>query len=154
MGRDSRLLMKYTSGYFVTGRHVVKKSEVDHAWIDWHRAFPSSCVRIIPWSAAGGSDDFHSSGHAQGQLRGIGRPDAPRVVKGSFPGRRGGLKHGQVIGASERDGGQIRERPVTPGDLAATIYRHMGVPLDATYTDEKGRPVCIVDQGEPIRELF
>ncbi len=66
----------------------------------------------------------------------------------------GGLRHGQVIGASERDGGQIKERPVTPGDIAATIYRHMGVPLDATYTDEKGRPTRIVDQGEPIRELF
>jgi hypothetical protein len=66
----------------------------------------------------------------------------------------GGLRHGQVIGASERDGGQIKERPVTPGDLAATIYRHMGVPLNATYTDEKGRPVFIVDQGQPIRELF
>jgi hypothetical protein len=65
----------------------------------------------------------------------------------------GGLRHGQVIGATERDGGEIRERPVTPGDLAATIYRHMGIPLDATYTDDKGRPIRIVDQGEPIREL-
>ncbi|MGE0756601.1 MAG: DUF1501 domain-containing protein [Pirellulaceae bacterium] len=66
----------------------------------------------------------------------------------------GGLRHGQVIGASERDGGQIKERPVTPGDIAATIYRHMGVPVDATYIDEKGRPTRIVEYGEPIRELF
>lgn len=66
----------------------------------------------------------------------------------------GGMKHGQVIGASERDGGQIKERPVTPGDIAATIYKHMGVPLDATYIDDKGRPIFIVDQGAPIHELF
>ena len=66
----------------------------------------------------------------------------------------GGLRHGQVIGSTERDGGQIKERPVTPGDLAATIYRHMGVPLDGTYLDNRGRPRFIVEHGEPIRELI
>jgi uncharacterized protein (DUF1501 family) len=66
----------------------------------------------------------------------------------------GGLRHGQVLGATEADGGHIRERPVTPGDLAATIYRHMGVPLDATYLDGAGRPRSIVEHGEPIAELF
>jgi hypothetical protein len=66
----------------------------------------------------------------------------------------GGLRHGQVIGATEVDGGHIKERPVTPGDLAATIYRHMGVPLDATYPDGNGRPRFIVDRGEPLAELF
>lgn len=66
----------------------------------------------------------------------------------------GGLRHGQVIGASEADGGHIKERPVTPGDLAATIYRHMGVPLDTTYQDGTGRPRFIVERGTPIGELF
>ena len=66
----------------------------------------------------------------------------------------GGMRHGQVIGASEQDGGQIKNRPVTPGDLAATIYQHMGVPLDATYLDTTGRPRAIVDNGKPIAELF
>jgi len=66
----------------------------------------------------------------------------------------GGLRHGQVIGATEKDGGAIRSRPVTPGDLAATIYRHMGVPLNASYTDPTGRPRPVVDNGRPIGELF
>jgi uncharacterized protein (DUF1501 family) len=66
----------------------------------------------------------------------------------------GGLRHGQVIGATEADGGHIKERPVTPGDIAATIYRHMGVPLDSTYLDTTGRPRSIVDHGSPIAELF
>ncbi len=66
----------------------------------------------------------------------------------------GGMRHGQVIGATEKDGGTIKERPVTPGDLAATIYHHMGVPLDATYTDTSGRPRYIVENGQPIRELL
>ena len=66
----------------------------------------------------------------------------------------GGLRHGQVIGATEADGGAIKTRPVTPGDLAATIYRHFGVPLDVTYQDHSGRPRPIFDHGEPIEELF
>lgn len=65
----------------------------------------------------------------------------------------GGLRHGQVIGATEADGGQIKERPITPGDLAATIYHHMGVPLETTYLDPSGRPRPIVEEGQPIREL-
>jgi hypothetical protein len=66
----------------------------------------------------------------------------------------GGFRHGQVIGSTEADGGQVKDRPVTPGDLAATIYQHMGVPLNATYQDPRGRPRMIVDNGAPIRELM
>ena len=65
----------------------------------------------------------------------------------------GGFRHGQVIGATEADGGHIKERPVTPGDLAATIYQHMGVPTDATYLDPRGRPRYIVESGAPLAEL-
>jgi len=81
-----------------------------------------------------------------------GRDHWPVVMSMMLAG--GGLRHGQVIGASESDGGAIRERPVTPGDLAATIYRHFGVPLDTTYLDHRGRPRGVLDHGEPITELF
>lgn len=82
-----------------------------------------------------------------------GRNHWPEVMSMCLAG--GGLRHGQVIGATERDGGQIKERPVTPADLAATIYRHLDVPLDATYLDNRGRPRHIVDgNGAPIAELF
>ena len=81
-----------------------------------------------------------------------GRDHWPYVMSMLLAG--GGLRHGQVIGASSRDGGEIAERPVTPGDIAATIYRHFGVPLDATYLDHQGRPIRIIEQGEPLRELI
>ena len=81
-----------------------------------------------------------------------GRNHWPYVMSMCMAG--GGFRHGQVIGASSRDGGEIAERPVTPGDIAATIYHHLGVPLDATYTDLQNRPVFIVDEGAPIRELI
>ncbi|HTI50918.1 MAG TPA: DUF1501 domain-containing protein [Planctomycetaceae bacterium] len=67
----------------------------------------------------------------------------------------GGMKHGQIIGATEADGVNVKERPVTPADIAATIYRHMDVPLDGVYYDHRGRPRPIVDyNGQPIRELL
>jgi hypothetical protein len=81
-----------------------------------------------------------------------GRNHWPVVMSMAVAG--GGMRHGQVIGATEKDGGTIKERPVTPGDLAATIYQHMGVPLDATYTETSGRPRYIVENGRPIRELL
>lgn len=66
----------------------------------------------------------------------------------------GGLRHGQVIGATEKDGGTIRERPVTPADLAATVFRYFDVPQNVHYVDHQGRPRVIVDGGSPIAELF
>jgi hypothetical protein len=81
-----------------------------------------------------------------------GRNHWPVVMSMALAG--GGFRHGQVIGATEKDGGRIKERPVTPGDLAATIYHHMGVPLNATYLDTSGRPRHIVEHGSPIHEML
>jgi uncharacterized protein (DUF1501 family) len=81
-----------------------------------------------------------------------GRNHWPVVMSMCLAG--GGYRHGQVIGATESDGGQIADRPITPGDLAATIYRHMGVPLDTTYEDERGRPhYAVQNNGQPLHEL-
>jgi hypothetical protein len=81
-----------------------------------------------------------------------GRNHWPYVMSMALAG--GGFRHGQVIGSTERDGGHIKDRPVTPADLAATIYHHMGIPLDATYLDPVNRPRAIVDNGQPIAELI
>jgi uncharacterized protein (DUF1501 family) len=80
-----------------------------------------------------------------------GRNHWPYVMSMCLAG--GGLKHGQVIGSTEKDGGQIATRPVSPADLAATIYQHFGVPLDTEYTDTTGRPHFIAYNGRPIAEL-
>ena len=82
-----------------------------------------------------------------------GRNHWPEVMSMCLAG--GGFRHGQIIGATENDGGQIKHRPVTPGDLAATIYRHMEVPLQTTYTDAQGRPhFAVQENGRPIEELL
>jgi len=66
----------------------------------------------------------------------------------------GGLRGGCVVGASEPRGGSVRERPVTPGDLLATLYKALDIPLDTHYVDASGRPVSIVNAGKPVTELF
>ena len=66
----------------------------------------------------------------------------------------GGLKGGQVIGASEPRGGKVSERPVSPSDLLATLYQTLGIPLDTHYKDASGRPVSIVGAGKPIQGLL
>lgn len=82
-----------------------------------------------------------------------GRNHWPVVMSMCLAG--GGMRHGQVIGASTNDGGAIKERPVTPADLAATIYRHMEVPLGGNYLDDRGRPRYFVEEnGQPISELI
>jgi uncharacterized protein (DUF1501 family) len=66
----------------------------------------------------------------------------------------GGLKDGVVVGASEKRGGEVADRPVTPLDVLATIYQGLGVPLGTHYEDATGRPVSIVGVGKPIEELL
>lgn len=96
--------------------------------------------------------EFGRTPHMGTQDSSDGRNHWPVCMSMALAG--GGLRHGQVIGATERDGSDIKHRPVTPGDLAATIYRYMGVPLDTTYADHQGRPRYVVENGRPIEELF
>jgi uncharacterized protein (DUF1501 family) len=61
---------------------------------------------------------------------------------------------GSVIGSSDSRGGTIKSRKVTPGDLAATVFRHLDIPLDSQWLNPQGRPVPIVQgAGAPIAEL-
>jgi uncharacterized protein (DUF1501 family) len=67
----------------------------------------------------------------------------------------GGIQGGQVIGATDRKGEEVRERRVGPQDFLATIYRHLGIAYEKiTLPDFTGRPNPIVRDGTPIRELL
>jgi uncharacterized protein DUF1501 len=66
----------------------------------------------------------------------------------------GRVAHGQVIGSTDDKGYDIRDGRVIPADLAATVFRHLGIDLGAQWTDLQGRPHPIVsDGGRPIPEL-
>ena len=66
----------------------------------------------------------------------------------------GGLQGGRIVGASEPRGGKVRENPVTPLDVLATLYHALDIPLETHFDDATGRPVSIVGSGRPIKELL
>lgn len=67
----------------------------------------------------------------------------------------GGFKHGQVIGSTDPKGYGPATGRVQPEDIAATVFRHMQIPLDTHWTNPQGRPVGIVQNGgRPIPELL
>jgi uncharacterized protein (DUF1501 family) len=66
----------------------------------------------------------------------------------------GGVKGGQIVGSTDRLGTVPKDRPVTPGDIHATIYQVLGIDPTTAFNDRTGRPVPLVDQGRPIAELF
>ena len=65
----------------------------------------------------------------------------------------GGVRGGYVHGASDSIGAYPIDKPVTPGDLAATIYWRFGIDPNTEMLDETGRPHRLAE-GKPIRELF
>jgi len=65
----------------------------------------------------------------------------------------GGLKTGQVIGATDELGKKIVDRPISLPDWHATIHTALGIdPVEELYAGD--RPVPITDHGRPIREVF
>jgi uncharacterized protein (DUF1501 family) len=83
--------------------------------------------------------------------QGTGRNHWPQAYSALLSG--GGLKMGQTIGATNSKGEFPTERPYSPQDLLATLYRHLGIDPLATFPDATGRPLRILDEGRPIREL-
>jgi hypothetical protein len=82
-----------------------------------------------------------------------GRDHWPRVMSMVMAG--GGLRHGQVIGSTDKGGYEIASRRVGPSDLAATVFHHLGIEQNAHWTDREGRPRPIVTEaGRPISELL
>jgi hypothetical protein len=66
----------------------------------------------------------------------------------------GGLKMGQAVGASTARGERPRDRPITAPQLLATIYRAVGIDPAQTFPSGAGRPMYILDDREPVRELL
>ncbi len=66
----------------------------------------------------------------------------------------GGLNVGQVIGSSTKTGDVPANRPVSPTDVLATMYRHLGIDTTQHTVTNAGRPIPILSDGKPIRELI
>jgi hypothetical protein len=82
-----------------------------------------------------------------------GRDHWPQVYTSLMAG--GGIKGGQVYGASDEIGGAPKDNPVPPGAVAATIYKALGIDPEHELPGAQGRPIPLVDRGiEPIHQLF
>jgi uncharacterized protein (DUF1501 family) len=81
----------------------------------------------------------------------IGRDHWPDAYSTLISG--GGLRMGQIVGATNARGEYPTTTPVTPQDLLATIYRHLGIDTEQHLTDSLGKPVPILYGGEPIKAL-
>ncbi len=101
-------------------------------------------VAVLVWGEFGRTPKINPVG---------GRDHWPQVGCALLAG--GGLKTGQVIGATDRLAGSATDRPVHFQEVFATLYRHLGIDLAAaTVKDLQGRPHYLVDGGmNPIREL-
>ncbi len=82
-----------------------------------------------------------------------GRDHWPQCWTVYFAG--GGVQGGRVVGKSDDIGGYPAERPVKPNEIVATIYKCLGLDIEAHLPGPNGRPFPLVDFGtEPIRELL
>ena len=80
-----------------------------------------------------------------------GRDHWGRVMSVMMSG--GGLKVGQVIGASDSSGAVPVESPYRPENVLAVLYQHLGIDPSLTFPDNSGRPRYLLETRELIREL-
>jgi uncharacterized protein (DUF1501 family) len=83
----------------------------------------------------------------------VGRDHWPSVNLAVLAG--GGMKNGQVIGATDRIAGEATSRPVTFGEIYATLYKNLGIDVHSTWVNDlEGRPQTLVEpHAVPIAEL-
>ena len=85
------------------------------------------------------------------KARSAGRDHWPSAMSVLVSG--GGMRTGQVIGATTSKSEYPIDRPLDPNDLLASIYRFLGIDTEITYPDLRGRPMPILPTGRPISEL-
>jgi uncharacterized protein (DUF1501 family) len=110
-------------------------------------------VMLIVTGEFGRTPRLESSVGTQTKVKQPGRDHWPHAMSVLVSG--GGMKMGQVVGSTTARGEHPRSRPLTPNDLWATMFRHLGIDWDNTFfLDHRGRPMPILPHGEPIAELL
>jgi hypothetical protein len=99
-------------------------------------------VSVVAWGEFGRTPRINNN---------AGRDHWPQVSCAFLAG--GGMRTGQVIGATNRLGEYATQRPVTHGEIFATLYRNLGINPATTILDPTGRPQHVIDK-EPMRELI
>ena len=100
-------------------------------------------VLVVVWGEFGRTPRLNGQG---------GRDHWPGSMSAMLAG--GGLKMGQVVGATNRKAEQPTERPLRPEDVIRTIYHVMGIDPLHEFPNESGRPMPLMNQGRAIAELI
>ncbi|MEZ6046545.1 MAG: DUF1501 domain-containing protein [Planctomycetaceae bacterium] len=66
----------------------------------------------------------------------------------------GGLRGGIAVGATDDEGIEVIGKAYQPGDIWATVAHALGIPLNTQYRSANGRPMKMVNTGEPIADLI
>lgn len=110
---------------------------------DLHDRGMDKDVSVVCWGDFGRSPRFNKDG---------GRDHWPAVSFGFLAG--GGMRHGQVIGSTDKFGEQADERPVHYRDVFATLYHSLGIDLESTpLYDSENRPQYLMAGHKPLEEL-
>jgi hypothetical protein len=111
---------------------------------DLHERGLDKDVSVVAWGEFGRTPIINKD---------AGRDHWPQVGCALLAG--GGMRMGQVIGRTDRLGGQIADRPVHFGEVLATLYRQLGIDANkTTVNDLSGRPQYLVDRHAPLPELI
>jgi uncharacterized protein (DUF1501 family) len=65
-----------------------------------------------------------------------------------------GVRGGKVLGATDKTGAFVTDRPVRPADVSFTLYEALGIDPRKRLLTPEGRPVEILDEGAPVHELY
>jgi uncharacterized protein (DUF1501 family) len=111
---------------------------------DLHDRGMEKDVSVVVWGEFGRTPKVNDK---------AGRDHWPRVTSALLAG--GGMRTGQAIGKTDRHAGEVVDRPVTFGDVFATLYTGLGIDVArVTLPDLSGRPQYLVEGGStPLKEL-
>jgi hypothetical protein len=115
-----------------------------HALVtDLHQRGLDKDVAVVVWGEFGRTPTVNKNG---------GRDHWPSAGFALFAG--GGFRTGQIIGATDSSGARPTTRAYGPQNVLATLYRHLGIDPSQTLPDRGGRPMKVLDDGEPIAGLL
>ncbi len=110
---------------------------------DLHQRGLDKDVTVVVWGEFGRTPKINNN---------AGRDHWPNVSCALLAG--GGLRTGQVIGATDRHAAEVADRPVRFEEVHATLYNRLGIdPLATTVRDLSGRPQYLTDHYQPLAEL-
>jgi hypothetical protein len=99
-------------------------------------------VSVVVWGEFGRTPKINND---------AGRDHWPAVNFALLAG--GGMRTGQVIGSTDKLAAYVKDRPISFQNVFATLYRNLGIDPATFITDRNGRPMHLLDEQKPIREV-